>query len=224
LPGMKEHFAEQLEELRRRLILQGSEVEKQIAGSVEALTEGSAEKARGVIARDEVIDRGEVEIEEEAIHLLALQQPVAVDLRFLVSALKINSDLERIGDHAVNIAEGALRLSTQKPIKAFVDIPHMAEVAMAMLKDALDSFVNLDAEVAKSVIRRDDVLDEKNESVIRELLTYMAETPSRISYCLELISISKNLERVGDLATNIAEDTIYIAQAKVVKHHATEIA
>jgi phosphate transport system protein len=220
---VKEHFGEQLEELRRRLVLQGAEVERQISLALQALTETSAEKARSVVADDERIDRNEIDIEEEAVHLLALQQPVAVDLRFLVGVLKINSDLERIGDHAVNIAEGALRISEQKPIKPFVDLPHMAEVAMSMLKDALDSFVNRDPELAKSVIRRDDVLDEKNESLIRELLTYMAETPSLISYCLELISISKNLERVGDLATNIAEDTIYIAQAKLVKHHAAEI-
>jgi phosphate transport system protein len=220
---MKEHFAEQLEHLRRRLILFGAEVEKQIAAAVEALTEGSAIKARAVIAADEVIDRTEVEIEEEAIQLFALQQPVAVDLRLLIGALKINNDLERIGDHAVNIAEGAERISGMKPVKPFVDLPHMAEIAMSMLKNALDSFVNRDTSLANDVIRKDDVLDEKNQSIIRELLTYMAETPSLISYCLELISVSKNLERVGDLATNIAEDTIYIAQAKVVKHHAAEI-
>ena len=222
---MKEHFAEQLEHLRRRLILFGAEVEKQIAAAVEALTEGSAVQARAVVAADELIDRTEVEIEEEAIQLFALQQPVAVDLRLLIGALKINNDLERIGDHAVNIAEGAERIAAlkPKPVKPFVDLPHMAEIAMAMLKDSLDSFVNRDTALANSVIRKDDVLDEKNQSIIRELLTYMAETPSLISYCLELISVSKNLERVGDLATNIAEDTIYIAQAKVVKHHAAEI-
>ena len=222
---MKEHFAEQLEHLRRRLILFGAEVEKQIAAAVEALTEGSVVKARAVIAADEIIDRTEVEIEEEAIQLFALQQPVAVDLRLLIGALKINNDLERIGDHAVNIAEGADRIATlkHKPVKPVVDLHHMAEIAMSMLKESLDSFVNRDTAVANSVIRKDDILDEKNQSIIRELLTYMAETPSLISYCLELISVSKNLERVGDLATNIAEDTIYIAQAKVVKHHAAEI-
>ena len=220
---MKEHFAEQLEHLRRRLILFGAEVEKQIAAAVEALTEGSEVKARAVIAADEIIDRTEVEIEEEAIQLFALQQPVAVDLRLLIGALKINNDLERIGDHAVNIAEGAERIASIKPVKPFVDLPHMAEIAMSMLKNALDSFVNRDTALANDVIRKDDILDEKNKSIIRELLTYMAETPSLISYCLELISVSKNLERVGDLATNIAEDTIYIAQAKVVKHHAAEI-
>jgi phosphate transport system protein len=220
---VKEHFAEQLEHLRRRLIRYGAEVERQIADAVEALTEASLEKARSVIASDEAIDRTEVEIEEEAIQLFALQQPVAVDLRLLISALKINNDLERIGDHAVNIAECAERIASHKALKPFVDMKAMADIAMSMLKDALDSFVRRDAVLAQDVIRKDDRLDEKNGSLIREMLTYMAENPALISYCLELISVSKNLERVGDLATNIAEDTIYIAEAKVVKHHATEI-
>lgn len=220
---MKEHFAEQLEDLRRNLILMGGEVERQIQRAIEALIEVDAEKARAVIAADEEIDRMEVTVEEQAVSLLALQQPVAVDLRFLIAALKINSDLERIGDHAVNIAEGAERLAGQKPFKPFIDLPYMAEVAMAMLKDSLDAFVNRDAELAKKVIRRDDILDEKNVSIIRELLTYMAEYPTLITYCIELISISKNLERVGDLATNICEDTIFIAEARWVKHHATQL-
>jgi phosphate transport system protein len=209
---VKEHFSEQLEQLRRNLILMGGEVERQITTAIAALTQIDPE-----------IDKMELANEELAISLLALQQPVAVDLRFLVAALKINSDLERIGDHAVNIAEGAQRLAGQRPFKPFIDIPYMAEVAMSMLKDSLDAFVNRDAELAKKVIRRDDILDEKNVSIIRELLTYMAEYPNLITYCLELISISKNLERVGDLATNISEDTIYIAEAKWVKHHAAEI-
>jgi phosphate transport system protein len=220
---VKEHFAEQLEDLRRNLILMGGEVERQIQRAIEALIEVDAEKARAVIAADEEIDRMEVTVEEQAVSLLALQQPVAVDLRFLIAALKINSDLERIGDHAVNIAEGAERLAGQKPFKPFIDLPYMAEVAMAMLKDSLDAFVNRDAELAKKVIRRDDILDEKNVSIIRELLTYMAEYPTLITYCIELISISKNLERVGDLATNICEDTIFIAEARWVKHHATQL-
>lgn len=220
---MKEHFAEQLEELRRNLILMGGEVERQIQRAIEALTERNAEKARAVIAADEEIDRMEMSVEELAVSLLALQQPVAVDLRFLVAALKINNDLERIGDHAVNIAEGAERLAGQKAFQPFVDIPYMAEVAMSMLKQSLDAFVNRDAQLAKKVIRKDDILDEKNVSIIRELLTHMAEHPSLITYCLELISISKNLERVGDLATNICEDTIFIAEARWVKHHAAEL-
>ena len=220
---MKEHFSEQLEDLRRNLILLGAEVERQIQRAVQALVEVDAEKARAVIAADSQIDHMEIAIEEQAVGLLALQQPVAVDLRFLVAALKINNDLERIGDHAVNIAEGAERLAGQKPFKPFVDVTYMAEVAMDMLKQSLDAFVNRDAALAKRVIRKDDILDEKNVSLIRELLTYMAENPALITYCLELISISKNLERVGDLATNICEDTIFIAEARWVKHHATQI-
>jgi phosphate transport system protein len=220
---VKLHFAEQLEELRRNLILMGGEVERQIQRSIEALTEIDPSKARAVIADDEGIDRMEVAIEEQAVSLLALQQPVAVDLRFLVAALKINNDLERIGDHAVNIAEGAERLAETQPMKPFVDLQYMSEVAMSMLKDSLDAFVNRDADLARKVIRRDDILDDKNVSIIRELLTYMAEQHHLITYCLELISISKNLERVGDLATNICEDTIFIAEARWVKHHLTEI-
>ena len=220
---MKEHFSEKLEDLRRNLILMGGEVERQIQHAIEALTEVDEKKAADVIAADAEIDRMEMVVEEQAVYLLALQQPVAVDLRFLVAALKINNDLERIGDHAVNIAEGAERLAGQKPFKPFIDINYMAEVAMSMLKQSLDAFVNRDASLARQVIKKDDILDDKNVSIIRELLTYMAEYPNLITYCLELISISKNLERVGDLASNICEDTIYMAEARWVKHHATEL-
>ena len=221
---MKEHFAERLENLRRRLILMGSEVEKQIRSAIEALTEGSVEKARSVIARDEEIDRLENQIEEETIQLLALEQPVAIDLRFLVAVLKINNDLERIGDHAVNIAEGAVRLAGKVPFQPAIGLRAMSEMVQRMLRESLDAFIARDAALAKKVIQEDDLLDSKNEGVIRQLLTYMAETPALISHSLELISVSKNLERVGDLATNIAEDTIFIAEAKLVKHHGVEFA
>lgn len=221
---MKEHFAERLENLRRRLILMGSEVEKQIRAAIEALTEGSVEKARSVIARDEEIDRLENQIEEETIQLLALEQPVAIDLRFLVAVLKINNDLERIGDHAVNIAEGAVRLAGKVPFQPAIGLRAMSEMVQRMLRESLDAFIARDAALAKKVIQEDDLLDSKNEGVIRQLLTYMAETPALISHSLELISVSKNLERVGDLATNIAEDTIFIAEAKLVKHHGVEFA
>lgn len=220
---MNEHFSELIEKLRQRLIQQGAEVEKQIARAIEALTESSAVKARQVIMADEAIDQADNEIEEEAILLLALQQPVAVDLRFLVGVLKINNDLERIGDHAVNIAGCVERIVQNRTARPVVNIPFLAETARGMLKDTLDAFVSRDPVLAASVIRRDDILDDKNRSLIRELLTYMAESPSLISCCLELISISKNLERVGDLATNIAEDTIFIAQARVVKHHTADV-
>jgi phosphate transport system protein len=216
---MKEHFSEQLESLRRQLIAMGAEAESQIRLAIEALVEGDAVKARGVIAGDKVIDQLEVKIDESAIDLLATQQPVAGDLRLLVSALKINADLERIGDHAVNIAEAAERMAQTRPFKPWIDIPYMAEIARGMLQDSLDAFVRRDADLALAVCKRDDILDERNKSIIRELLTYMAENPSLITACLEIIGISKNLERVGDLATNIGEETIFIAQGAIIKHN-----
>jgi phosphate transport system protein len=219
---MKEHFGELLESLRRQLIGMGAEVENQIRLAIEALVEADANKARGVIERDHVVDQMEIRNEEDAIHLLATQQPVAGDLRLLVASLKINSDLERIGDHAVNIAEAAERMSRFKPFKPWVDIPYMAEVARGMLQHSLDAFVRRDPDLALEVCKRDDLLDDKNKSLIRELLTYMAENPMLISACIEIMSVSKNLERVGDLSTNIAEETIYVAEGANIKHHAMD--
>jgi phosphate transport system protein len=216
---MKEHFSERLETLRRQLIAMGAQAETQIASAIEALVAGDAVKARAVIDGDKAIDQMEIRIDEDAIDLLATQQPVAGDLRLLVSALKINADLERIGDHAVNIAEAAERLSKTRPFKPWVDIPYMAEIARGMLQDSLDAFVRRDAKLALAVCKRDDLLDDKNKSIIRELLTYMAENPALISACIEIIGVSKNLERVGDLATNISEETIYVAQGDIIKHH-----
>jgi phosphate transport system protein len=216
---MKEHFSERLETLRRQLIAMGAEAERQIASAIEALVTGDAARARAVIEGDKVIDQMEIKIDEGAVELLATQQPVAGDLRLLVSALKINADLERIGDHAVNIAEAAERMSKTRPFKPWIDVPYMAEIARGMLQDSLDAFVRRDAALALAVCKRDDLLDEKNKSIIRELLTYMAENPTLITACIEIIGISRNLERVGDLATNIGEETIYIAQGDVIKHH-----
>jgi phosphate transport system protein len=216
---MKEHFSEKLESLRRQLIGMGAEVENQIRLAVEALVEADAAKAQKVIARDKVIDQMEIKNDEDAIDLLATQQPVAGDLRLLVSSLKINADLERIGDHAVNIAESAERLSRFRPFKPWIDIPHMAEIARGMLKESLDAFVRKDSALALEVCKRDDILDEKNKSIIRELLTYMVENPALISASIEIMSVSKNLERVGDLATNIGEEAIYIAEGEMIKHH-----
>ena len=217
---MKEHFSEQLEDLRRQLIFMGSEVEKQIRSAVTAVVEANIQLAHEVVERDAQIDALENQIEENTIKLIALQQPVAIDLRFLVSVLKINNDLERIGDHAENIAEAAERLGGTRNAKPKVDLPHMADLAMAMLKDSLTAFIDRNPELARDVIRRDDALDERTASIIRELLTYMAENPALISRCIEILSIARNLERVGDLATNIAEDTIFITEARLVKHQA----
>jgi phosphate transport system protein len=219
---MKEHFATQLEFLRQQLILMGAEVESQIRLAVEAHVSGDVEKAKHVIARDAAVDQMEIRNEEAAIQLLALQQPVAVDLRFLVAALKINNDLERIGDHAVNSAEGAMRLGEARAGRPRVDLPHMAEIARTMLKRAIDSFVRRDTALALEVCKEDDVLDQKNRSIIRELLTHNAEHPGLITASIEIMSASRNLERVGDLATNIGEETIFIAEGRTIKHHVAD--
>jgi phosphate transport system protein len=219
---VKEHFSTQLEFLRQQLILMGAEVESQIRMAVEAHVTGDTDEAKRVIGRDPVVDQMELRNEEAAVHLLALQQPVAADLRFLVAALKINNDLERIGDHAVNIAEGAIRLDAAKSGRPNVDLTHMAEIARTMLKRALDSFVRKDPALALEVCKEDDVLDQKNRSIIRELLTYMAENPAMITASIEIMTASRNLERVGDLATNIGEETIFIAEGRTIKHHVAD--
>jgi phosphate transport system protein len=210
---MKEHYTERLESLRRQLIGMGAEVESQIRRAIEALVTADADEARRVIEGDHRIDEMEVKNEEDAIHLLATQQPVAGDLRLLVAALKINAGLERIGDHAVNIAEAAERLAPARPFKPWVDIPHMAEVAREMLRDALDAFVRRDPDLARKVCERDDVLDAKNLSLIRELLTQHGREPGAHLEEHRDHDGLQEPERVGDLATNIAEEAIYLARA-----------
>lgn len=161
-----------------------------------------------------------VQVDDRCFKLLALHQPMAVDLRFIVAAVRINGDLERVGDLAVNIAEAAHRYVEHPPVKPLVDIPRMGELAQAMLRDALDSFVTQDIRLAESVLQRDDTLDALKDQVFRELLTYMLADSRAIEPALDLILISRHLERVGDHATNIAEDVIFIAAARDVRHHA----
>jgi phosphate transport system protein len=216
---VKEHFSEQLEGLRRNLILMGGEVERQIQHAIEALTEVDAKKAAAVIAADAEIDRMEMVVEEQAVHLLALQQPVAVDLRFLVAALKINNDLERIGDHAVNIAESALTLRRLPARMTLLEIPEMATVAQSMLRNALDGFIHRDARLGKGVLEQDDLIDELNRKTITGFVALMKGDQKTIDAGLDLIRISRNLERIADLSTNIAEEVIFMTQARVVKHN-----
>ena len=166
------------------------------------------------------MDRLEIEIEEDAITLIARHQPAAGDLRFLIGAIKINNDLERISDHGVNIAQSVISLAGQPDLKPLIDIPRMAELSMGMLKDSLDSFVNNDSEKARAVCRSDDQVDDLKDQIFRELLTYMMEKPDSIGRAMDLILISRNLERVADLSTNISEEEIYISEAKIIKHHA----
>ena len=218
----KRHFDIELEGLKQRLLLMAAKVEKIIENSIEALRKRNRGLAEDILSWDREVDRLEIEIEERVISLIATHQPAAGDLRFLIGALKINNDLERIGDHGVNIAQSAIRLSDQPEIKPLIDIPRLSRASIDMLKESLNSFVDNDPERARTVCLRDDEVDALKDQIFRELLTFMMEKPSIISRAMELILVSRNLERIADLATNICEETIYIAEARVIKHHAEE--
>ena len=219
---MKRHFEQELTGLKTNLIKMGSVVEEAISLSINALLQRDEELAQKVIDRDERVNSLEIEIDNAIIDLLALQQPVAVDLRLILSAQKINNDLERLGDHAVNIAESVLTLLRTAVPDSLLEIPKMAEVAQSMLRNALDGFIHQDSQMGKSVLRQDDTIDELNRTLVKQAVQFMKNDPGAIETGLELIRISRNLERVADLATNIAEEVIFIAQARVVKHHAVE--
>ena len=221
---MKRHFERDLAALKEQLLHMGGRAEANVLKSVNALRRRDPDLARQVYADDKVIDRLELEIDDRCLRLLALQHPLARDLRFIASALKITNDLERIGDHAVNIAESAERLAELPLLKALVDIPRMAELASGMLHEALDAFVRDDGDAARRICRRDDEVDDLNRQLFRELLTYMIEDPTTITRALELILVARNLERVADMATNVAEEVVFIAEARVIKHHAEEAA
>ena len=214
------HFQEELERLKERVLAMGGLAEDRVQTAVEALVSGERERLDQVVRGDEPINQLHVEIDGLAFRLLALYQPMASDLRVIVAALKINVDLERVGDMAVNIAEAALRYLAHPPVKPLLDLPRMADLAQAMLRDALDAFVRRDTALARSVLDRDDTLDGLKTQIFRELLTYMLQSPSTIEGALELILISRHLERIGDHATNIAEDIIFVVSAKDVRHAA----
>ena len=216
------HFHDELSHVKVRLLTMSGEAEAALAVAVEALLERDSEKAQRVIAGDRVIDAMEVEIEEQSINLLALQQPMARDLRMLTSALKIANDLERVGDHAVNIAQSAERLNQARPIAPEPEIVEMARLAREMLSDALEAFIRGDAQAGREVCRRDDKVDALHDSVFRILLTHMMEDPHTIGSGMELFLVSRNLERVADLATNIAEDVVFLVEGRSIKHHSED--
>lgn len=217
---MERHFEHELEMLKERLLHMGGRAEDIVRKAVEALRRYDPKLAREVLADDRMLDRLEIEMEDRCLSLLALQQPLARDLRFITAALKITNDLERVGDHAVNIAGSALELAEEPPLKPLVDIPRMAELAAGMLHEALDAFVQRDADSARGLVRRDDEVDQLNRQLFRELISYMIEDPRTITRAMELILVARNLERVADLATNVAEEVVFIAEARVIKHHA----
>jgi phosphate transport system protein len=217
------HFHDELSQVKVRLLTMSGEAEAALRLAVEALLERSLEKAAQVIAGDKVIDSMEVGIEEDCIDLLALQQPMARDLRMLVAAIKIANDLERVGDHAVNLAQSAERLERSRPIAPEPEIIEMARLAREMLSDSLEAFVRGDAAAGREICLRDDKVDALNRSVFRILLTHMMEDPHVIGAAMELFLVSRNLERVADLATNIAEDVVFLVEGKSIKHHAEDM-
>jgi phosphate transport system protein len=215
---MERHFDQQLGALRKNLIQMASLVETAIANAVKSLIERDSKLAQGVIKSDEDIDLLELEIDKQCVDLLALRQPLAIDLRFITSSIKITNNLERMGDLAVNIAERVIPLSQEPQLKPLIDIPRMATITQTMVKDSIDAFVNRDTELARSVYERDSTVDALNDQIFRELLTYMMQDPGNITRAVHLVLISRHLERIADHSTNIAEEVVYIVKAKVVKH------
>ena len=214
------HFQEQLATLKERLLVMGGLAEERVRAIMEALVERELSLVERVQAGDEPLNQLHIEVDDRCFKLLALHQPMAADLRAIVSAVKINTDLERVGDLAVNIAEAVRRYLQHPPVKKLIDIPRMAGIAQGMLRDALDAFVKRDTDLAQHVLDEDDKLDDLKTQIFRELLTYMLQDPSTIEPALDLILISRHLERIGDHATNIAEDVIFIVSARDVRHHA----
>lgn len=212
------HFHDELSELKVKLLTMSGEAQEALAGAVDALLARDAAGAQEVIRGDPRIDAMELEVEEMVMRLLATQQPMARDLRLLTAAMKISNDLERVGDHAVNIAQSAERLLAFRPIVPEPEIVEMARQARQMLSDALEAFVRGDAQAARAVCGRDDTVDELHRSVFRILLTHMMEDPHMIGAGMELSLVSRNLERVADLATNIAEDVVFLVEGKTIKH------
>jgi phosphate transport system protein len=216
---MERHADQEFGELKRELVRMASLAEVAIGNAIHALLLRDVARAEEVLRSDGEINRLELAIDERCLRMLALYQPEASDLRFLAMALKINNDLERIGDQAVNIAERTLELLREPSLKPLIDIPHLAQLVQAMLKHSVDAFVHRDSALARSVCERDDEVDALDDQIFRELLTYMMQDPRAITRAVNLILVSRHLERVADHATNIAEDVIYLVEGKNVKHH-----
>lgn len=211
-------FDAELTHLKEMLLREGGMVEAGVREAVRALVEGDAVPARRIIEQDSRINALENEIDEECIRLLALRQPKASDLRLITTTMKINTDLERMGDLAVDIAERAVELTAEPPIKPYIDIPRMADAARGMVKDALDAFVRGDAAMARSVINRDDEVDALTVQIFNELMIFMVREPSIIPRATRITYVAKYLERLADHATNIAEMVIYLVEGRMVRH------
>ena len=216
---MERHFDEELKNLKQRLLHMGDLAQEMIGLSIKALVDRNEAYAKEVFNIEQRVNHLEIEIEEEVLRLLAIRQPAAKDLRLLTAMLKINNDLERVADQAVNVAETAQFLLKEPLLKPLIDIPHMAMLAQRMIKNSLAAFVNHDPVLAQEVCQDDDEVDRLKDQLFRELLTFMMENPRSITRAVDLILISRNLERIADHATNISEDVIFIEQGKNIKHH-----
>jgi phosphate transport system protein len=213
------HFREELEALQGRLLEMGGLAEERVRAALHGLVSRDPADINKVLSGDEPINQLHIEVDNRCFRLLALHQPMATDLRAIVAAVKINTDLERVGDLAVNIAEASKRYIGHAPVKQLIDIPTMGDIAQAMLRDALDAYVKRDTELAHKVLNEDDRLDSLKTQVFRDLLTYMLQNQSTVEPSLDLILVSRHLERIGDHATNIAEDVIFMVSALDVRHH-----
>lgn len=216
---MKRFFDSELETLRSNLVLMGAKSIDQVRLALRALVENDVTLARQVIANDDEIDALEVKIDEEAMRYMSLRQPIASELRLVIVGMKASHDLERVGDEATSIAKRAIRLSAEPQLKPYVDIPRMVTTALEMLRDALDCFLQHDQEKALAVIRRDQEVDDINRQLYRELSSYMIERPTTTSRALEIMFISKSIERIADHATNIAEEMVYLAKGEDIRHN-----
>ncbi len=221
---MSTHLHREIDKLKKKILFMGAETEETVRKSIDALITRNEPLAKQVINGDEELDNLEVEIEEECLKILALYQPVASDLRYVIAVLKINNDLERIGDLAVNIAERAAYLSTHAPIDVSLDFKSMADNAQLMLKQSLDSLVNSDTALARQVRIEDEKVDTANRNMFELLEDYIRQNPNRVAEALHLISVSRHLERIGDQATNIAEDVIYMVEGEIVRHQPEDFA
>jgi phosphate transport system protein len=213
------HLDKELDRLQQRLLEMAGMVESAIHLSVRSLVGRDEASARQVLRNEARINQIEIEIDDVATGLLALHQPMATDLRFLTAAIKINSDLERMGDLAVNIVERAINLMRLPPVQPLIDIPRMAELAQSMVRKSLNAFVNRDAELARGVLLSDDAVDNQKDGIYAELIRYMEADPSKVAASVDLIFVAHNLERIADHATNIAEDVLFLVKGVDVRHH-----
>lgn len=214
------HFHAELETLKSHLVSMSGIAEENVRLAVEALLDRDLAKAQEVLLRDDKLDELELTIDDLAINLLALQQPMAKDLRFITAAMKIGNDLERVGDHAVNIAEELEFLMKTAPVPMLPELEEMARLATEMLSDALNAFISGDSRLAREVVERDDRVDDLHENNFRILLTHMMEDPRKITAGMDLFLVSGNIERIADLATNVAEEVVFFVEGRTIKHHA----